>query len=83
MRSLFETPDYDMNVIDAFVKKNFTYTDGKATDRFIDEIILDGSVKSDLNAAGATDEDDISEETENDYETDEAGDTMSDEPDGN
>lgn len=83
MRNLYETPDYDMNVIDAFVKKNFTYTDGKATDRFIDEIILDGAVKSDLNAAGATDEDDISEEPENDYETDEAGDAVSDESDGN
>ncbi|MBP5655773.1 MAG: D-ribitol-5-phosphate cytidylyltransferase [Clostridiales bacterium] len=40
MRSLYEEPDYDLSIIDTFVKKNFTYTDGKATDRFIDEIIL-------------------------------------------
>lgn len=83
MRSLFETPEYDMNVIDAFVKKNFTYTDGKATDRFIDEIILDGASKTGINAAGATDEDDISDEPENDYESDETDDAaVPDEPDG-
>ncbi|MBO4604904.1 MAG: D-ribitol-5-phosphate cytidylyltransferase [Clostridiales bacterium] len=83
MRNLYETPDYDMNVIDAFVKKNFTYTDGKATDRFIDEIILDGASKTGINAAGATDEDDISDEPENDYESDETDDAaVPDEPDG-
>lgn len=32
--------DYEFEKIDSFVKKNFTYTDGKATDRVIDEIIL-------------------------------------------
>lgn len=32
--------DYDYDVLDQFVKKNFTYTDGKATDRVIDELIV-------------------------------------------
>lgn len=32
--------DYDFHKMDAFVKKNFKYTDGKATDRVIDQLIL-------------------------------------------
>ena len=32
--------DYDYHKMDAFVKKNFKYTDGKATDRVIDQLIL-------------------------------------------
>ena len=32
--------DYDYTLIDQFVQKNFTYTDGKSTDRCIDEMIL-------------------------------------------
>lgn len=32
--------DYDFHKMDAFVKKNFKYTDGRATDRVIDQLIL-------------------------------------------
>ncbi|MDD6037335.1 MAG: CDP-glycerol glycerophosphotransferase family protein [bacterium] len=32
--------DYSKEQLEAFVKKNFTYTDGKATDRVIDQLIL-------------------------------------------
>ena len=32
--------DYDYHKMDAFIKKNFKYTDGKATDRVIDQLIL-------------------------------------------
>ncbi|MDD6208963.1 MAG: CDP-glycerol glycerophosphotransferase family protein [Clostridiales bacterium] len=32
--------DYSKEALDAFIRKNFTYTDGKATDRVIDQIIL-------------------------------------------
>lgn len=32
--------DYDFHKMDAFVKKNFKYTDGKSTDRVIDQLIL-------------------------------------------
>lgn len=32
--------EYSREALDAFVRKNFTYTDGKATDRVIDQIIL-------------------------------------------
>lgn len=32
--------EYSKEELDAFVRKNFTYTDGKATDRVIDQIIL-------------------------------------------
>lgn len=35
-----ESKDYDYSRIDKFVEKNFTYTDGKSTDRCIDEIIM-------------------------------------------
>lgn len=35
-----EKDQFDYAVLDAFVKKNFTYTDGKSTDRFIDQILL-------------------------------------------
>ena len=35
-----EDKDYDYSLIDKFVEKNFTYTDGKSTDRCIDEIIM-------------------------------------------
>lgn len=35
-----ECEDYDFEKMDAFVKKNFTYTDGKSTDRVIDQLIL-------------------------------------------
>ena len=84
MRSLFETPDYDMNVIDAFVKKNFTYTDGKATDRFIDEIILDKARIEAGSAAGATALEETPEESNNEFETDETSvDEDSGEGDGN
>ena len=34
-----EKEDYNTDKIDWFIKKNFTYTDGKATDRVIDLII--------------------------------------------
>ncbi|MFT3952371.1 MAG: CDP-glycerol glycerophosphotransferase family protein [Oscillospiraceae bacterium] len=40
--------DYDYSILDAFIRKNFTYTDGKATDRFIDEVILDKPAKYEL-----------------------------------
>ncbi len=32
--------DYSKEALEAFVRKNFTYTDGKATDRVIDQLIL-------------------------------------------
>lgn len=32
--------EYSKEALEAFVKKNFTYTDGKATDRVIDQLIL-------------------------------------------
>lgn len=32
--------EYSKEELEAFVKKNFTYTDGKATDRVIDQLIL-------------------------------------------
>ncbi len=35
-----EDEDYEYHKVPDFVKKNFTYTDGKSTDRVIDEIIL-------------------------------------------
>ena len=31
---------FDSEALEKFIKKNFLYTDGKSTDRFIDEIIL-------------------------------------------
>ncbi len=42
-----EKEDYDFHKMDAFIEKNFTYTDGKATDRVIDRLIIgrDDSVK--------------------------------------
>nr|MCR5450998.1 CDP-glycerol glycerophosphotransferase family protein [Lachnospiraceae bacterium] len=33
--------DYDYDQLDAFIKKNFKYTDGNSTDRFIDQILLE------------------------------------------
>ena len=33
--------NYDYDQLDAFIEKNFLYTDGKSTDRFIDHVILD------------------------------------------
>ena len=44
--------DYEFEKVDGFVKKNFTYTDGKSTDRVIDEIFLKGIPQKD-NAADA------------------------------
>lgn len=41
--------DYDFHKMDAFIAKNFTYTDGKATDRVIDRLIMglpDGESKA-------------------------------------
>jgi CDP-ribitol ribitolphosphotransferase len=35
-----ENEDYDFHKMDAFIKKNFKYTDGKATDRVIDQLII-------------------------------------------
>lgn len=35
-----ENEDYDFHKMDAFIKKNFTYTDGKSTDRVIDRLII-------------------------------------------
>lgn len=35
-----EKEEYSKEALEAFVKKNFTYTDGKATDRVIDQLIL-------------------------------------------
>ena len=35
-----EQKDYDYHKMDAFIKKNFTYLDGKATDRVIDQLII-------------------------------------------
>ena len=32
--------DYQFHKMDCFIKKNFTYTDGKATDRVIDRLII-------------------------------------------
>ena len=40
-----EKEDYNTDKIDWFIKKNFAYTDGKATDRVIDLIINDDSKK--------------------------------------
>ncbi len=37
-----EKEDYDFHKMDAFVKKNFKYTDGKSTDRVIDQLIIGG-----------------------------------------
>lgn len=41
--------DFDFDKMDSFVKKNFTYTDGKATDRFIDHVILDQPYEIDVD----------------------------------
>ncbi|MCD7773160.1 MAG: CDP-glycerol glycerophosphotransferase family protein [Ruminococcus sp.] len=35
-----ENEDYDIYKMDSFIEKNFTYTDGKATDRVIDQLII-------------------------------------------
>ncbi len=35
-----ENEDYEFHKMDAFIEKNFTYTDGKATDRVIDQLIM-------------------------------------------
>lgn len=35
-----EREDYSKEKLQAFVRKNFTYTDGKATDRVIDQLII-------------------------------------------
>ena len=35
-----EKEDYDYHKMDSFIKKNFTYTDGKSTDRVIDQLIM-------------------------------------------
>ena len=35
-----EKEDYDFHKMDAFVRKNFKYTDGKSTDRVIDQLIM-------------------------------------------
>lgn len=40
LHALDDTDNYDYDALDRFVRKNFKYTDGKSTDRFIDEIIL-------------------------------------------
>ena len=40
LHALEDTDNYDYDALDRFVRKNFKYTDGKSTDRFIDEIIL-------------------------------------------
>ncbi|MQN02289.1 MAG: hypothetical protein DUD27_00340 [Lachnospiraceae bacterium] len=40
LHALENTDDYDYDALDRFVKKNFKYTDGKSTDRFIDQVIL-------------------------------------------
>lgn len=38
--SALKNETFDNNVLNSFIEKNFTYTDGKSTDRVIDEIIL-------------------------------------------
>lgn len=43
-----EKQDYDFDKMKDFVKKNFKYTDGKSTDRIIDQLIL-GEYKEDNN----------------------------------
>lgn len=35
-----ENKDFEFDKMDSFIKKNFTYTDGKSTDRVIDQLIL-------------------------------------------
>lgn len=35
-----ENEDYGFEKMDAFIEKNFTYTDGKSTDRVIDQLIM-------------------------------------------
>lgn len=35
-----ENEDYDFHKMDSFIKKNFKFTDGKSTDRVIDQLIL-------------------------------------------
>lgn len=35
-----EKEDYDFHKMDAFVRKNFKYTDGRSTDRVIDQLIM-------------------------------------------
>lgn len=47
-----ENEDYDFHKMDAFIEKNFTYTDGRATDRVIDHLIM--GKPFDRNANGGT-----------------------------
>lgn len=41
--------DFEFEKMDYFIKKNFTHTDGKSTDRFIDHIILDEAYDLDID----------------------------------
>lgn len=40
LMTALENKDYEFEKMDGFIKKNFTYTDGKSTDRVIDQLIL-------------------------------------------
>lgn len=40
MMTALENKNFEFHKMDSFIKKNFTYTDGKATDRVIDQLIL-------------------------------------------
>lgn len=49
LMNCIKNEDFDFAKMDSFVKKNFTYTDGKATDRFIDHIILNEEYEIDVD----------------------------------
>ena len=40
LMTAMKNKDYEFEKMDGFIKKNFTYTDGKATDRVIDQLIM-------------------------------------------
>lgn len=40
LMSTLQNKDFEFNKMDNFIEKNFTYTDGKSTDRVIDQLIL-------------------------------------------
>lgn len=40
LMTAMKNKDYEFEKMDGFIKKNFTYTDGKSTDRVIDQLIM-------------------------------------------
>ena len=44
-----ENKDFQFEKMNGFIEKNFTYTDGKSTDRVIDQLILGKSPKNNVD----------------------------------